>query len=771
MPLFPLLPALAAAVLSQPAGLQVSAAQYAKAESRLPANVRRLVLRDSVAPRWIAGDRFWYRVATDRGVEFVMVDPARRARRPAFDHHRLAAALGRASDTTLHPDTLPFAALGWDEVRGRAAITVETGGKGWRCELDQYRCLAAERPAPPDPKEARSPDGRWAIYLENHNLWVREVATGARRALTRDGERRNDYASTPESNTMAVTAARLGLPVPPAVLWSPDSRRVLSYRLDQRRVPDLHLLQHAPPDGQRPKLWTFAFPMPGDSVARLSWLIFEVATGAVTPVEDGSLPVAYRSPISFQEAWWHDSATVYYLDRERGVRAMHLKEVDVATGRVRTVFTERGKTLVEATPALGARPNVRVSANRAEVIWWSERDGWAHLYLVDAATGAVKQQITKGPWVVQRIVRVDERARRLWFLGGGREPGRDPYYSHLYSVGFDGGGLTLLTPEDAHHEIEVSPSGAWLVDRYSRVDLPTRTVVRSLDGRPAFAIEEADISRLTATGWRFPERFAIKAADDSTELFGILLFPSDFDPARRYPVIDEIYPGPQVATVPKAFFAGSDLMALAELGFIGIQIDGRGKPGRSKAFHDYSYGRLETGGGLEDHLTGYRQLARTREYLDLDRIGIYGHSGGGFASTRAMLMYPEVYKVAVSSAGNHDQRGYLSLWGETYQGMPSGDNYAAQANPSIANRLQGKLLLAFADLDDNVPPALTIQVIEALTKANKDYDLLIMPNGSHAMSGNPYFRRRRWDYFVEHLGGRTPPKEYLLRTPSDYPWP
>ncbi len=336
-------------------------------------------------------------------------------------------------------------------------------------------------------------------------------------------------------------------------------------------------------------------------------------------------------------------------------------------------------------------------------------------------------------------------------------------------MGFDGTGLTLLTPEDAQHDLTLDAPGEWIVDRVSRTDLSPVTVVRSLDGKAVLPLERADLSRLLATGWQWPERFTVKAADGQTDLYGIIFKPTGFDPARTYPVIEEIYPGPQVFIVPKSFEAGGDLRALVELGMIGVQVDGRGTAARSKAFHDYSYGRLETGGALEDHLAAFRQIAASRPYLDLSRVGIYGHSGGGFASTRAMFLHPEFYKVAVSSAGNHDQRGYLSLWGETYQGMPQGDNYAAQANPSIAKNLTGKLMLVYGDMDDNVPPALTLQVIDALTKANKSYDVLIVPNGSHAMSANMYFRRRRWDYFTEHLIGVTPPDNYLIKTGSEYP--
>ncbi len=753
------------------ASSQVSAGSYARAEASLATNANKLVLRDGIKPNWIkGGDRFWYRTTTLAGAEFVYVDPARRLRRPAFDHGRLAASLARAADTVVVGDSLPFQALVWDEEGKETRVVVSVRGKTWRCDLGTYRCDLTATPKPPDPNELMSPDGKWALFRKDYNLWIRATATDERRALTTDGERRNDYASHAESNTNRVTSERLELPNPPVALWSPDSRRILTYRLDQRGVREQHLVQSVHRDGLRPKLWSFVFPYPGDSVLPMaSWRIFDAEGGRMVAADAPAVSAALDVPLVFGDAWWGDSAgtVAYYLVRDRGVKAFRVRALDPTTGRVRTVAEERGPTMVEPAPLLGLPPLVKVLGGGREVVWFSQRDGWAQLYLLDGTTGLLKNRVTNGAWAVRELVRVDEAARRVWFTAGGREPGRDPYYRHLYSVNLDGTGLTLLSPEDADHQITASPSGGWMIDRFSRVDLAPTTVLRSADGKTVVPLERADISRLLATGWRYPERFTVQAAGDTTTLYGIILKPSTFDSTKRYPVVEEIYPGPQVNKVPKGFEAGGDHRAIVELGFVGVQVDGRGTPLRSKAFHDYSYGRLENGGGLEDHVAAYRQLGERERFLDLDRIGIFGHSGGGFASVRAMLLYPETYKVAVSSAGNHDQRGYLSLWGETYQGMPSGDNYLAQANPTIANNLRGKLLLAFGDMDDNVPPALTIQLIDALTKANKDYDLLIVPNGHHGMMASGYFRRRRWDYFVEHLMGAKPPAGYELKTPPE----
>ncbi len=750
----------------------VTARDYARAESRLPIHADSLVLRDQVQPNWIGGsNRFWYRVRTPRGAEFVYVDPEHGLRRAAFDPVRLARALGRATDSAFSPDTLPFQTLSWEEAGGRTAIVIPIGAKTWRCDLGRYRCDSTGRPEPRSPAEVWSPDSSRVAFLKGHDLWLRIAATGEERALTTDGAFRYDYATAPEGSTLFVTTQRLGLPVVPGVLWSPDSRRLLTYRLDQRGVGEFHLVQSAIREGHRPKLWSFAVPIPGDSVLPTAeWVVFDAVTGARTAVAAPPVLVSIESPIAFRQAWWDaDGRTAYYVDFERGVQAYRFRAIDAATGQVRTLLEERGPTMVEPTLTLGNRPNIQVIAGGREVVWFSERDGWGQLYRFEVATGRLINRITQGPWVVRELLRVDEKAGRVWFTAGGREPGRDPYYRHLYSVGLDGTDLRLLSPEDAEHEVTLSPGGDWALDRYSRVDLAPTTVLRSLDGKTVLPLERADVSRLLATGWRYPERFVTRAADGATDVYGILLRPSNFDSTHSYPVVEEIYPGPQAIKVPRAFVAGGDHQAIVELGFVGVEVDGRGTPYRSKAWHDYSYRHLENGGGLEDHVAAYRQLGPRYPFLDLGRVGIYGHSGGGFASTRAILLYPDLYKVAVSSSGNHDQRGYVALWGETYFGLPVDSSWNAQANGSLAGRLQGKLMLAFGDMDDNVPPALTIQVIDALTKANKNYDLLIVPNGHHGMMASPYFIRRRWDYLVRNLLGVEPP-EYQVTTAPRMPF-
>jgi dipeptidyl aminopeptidase/acylaminoacyl peptidase len=407
-----------------------------------------------------------------------------------------------------------------------------------------------------------------------------------------------------------------------------------------------------------------------------------------------------------------------------------------------------------------------------EVIWFSERDNWGQLYLYDLKTGKLKHQITTGEGNVTQVLRVDEPARTLFFLGVGREKGRDPYFTHFYRIGMDGKGLQLLTPEDANHEIALSDSGKYFVDSYSRPDVPAVAVIRDADGKPVMELEKADISKLVAAGWKPPTPFTVKGRDGSTDIYGLMYKPSTLDPSRKYPIVVSIYPGPQSGSVGSRSFspARGDTQALAELGFIVVQMDGMGTPGRSKKFHEAYYGDMGDN-TLPDQVAGVKQLAGRHAWIDIDRVGIYGHSGGGFASTAGMFRYPDFFKVGVSQAGNHDNRVYEDDWGEKWQGLlkKNGDgttNYDDQANQAHAKNLKGKLLLAHGTLDSNVPPYNTLLVVNELIRHNKDFDLILFPNRGHGFGSEPYMVRRRWDYFVRHLMGAEPPQGYELKPPA-----
>ena len=757
------------AVLAAGLGAAAAETDYRRAERFLPQNTRALAYRMKVEPRWIRGSgRFWYRIDTREGTEYVLVDPDRNARQPAFDHARLAAALSAAAGRSCAADSLALDSIDYQPDTNTLSFGV--GAERWSCDLRAYRCVKDESPAAL-PTERVSPDGRWAVSVRDHNLVIRPLGGGPEVAATTDGVLHHAYGGRTEGNTSYISDRLRGVSKPPVALWSPDSKKIVFYRIDERRVKDSYLLQYAPPDGSpRPVLHTFRLPLPGDQNLPLAELfVFDLDRRATVRVQYEAQPVTFESPIEVQSVWWsEDGERIYYIFAERADKALRLIEIDARTGTCRAILREEGPTHVEANLSLGGRPNVRILPGRNELIWFSQADGWGHLYLRDMRTGEPKSRITAGPWVVDEIHRVDEAGGWIYLTGLGREAGRDPYYRHLYRVSRDGSRTVLLTPEDADHSVSFSPDGRYFVDVLSRLDLPPVSLLRSSAGRLVRRLEQADMGRLRDMGWTYPERFSVKADDGVTDLYGMIVKPTNFDAAKSYPVIDAVYPGPQIIRTPVSLNTWSwtwlwEPQALAELGFIVVTIDGRGTPFRSKAFHDFAYANFKDGGALQDHITGLKRLAVTRPYMDLSRVGVCGHSGGGFAAARAILLYPDFYKVAVAAAGNHDQRGNNAGWGEKYSGLLDGDNYLDQINAGLAPRLKGKLLLAHGDMDDNVHPALTLQLADALVKANKDFDLLILPNANHSFEPHmSYFIRKQWDYFVRHLLGEEPPSGFRI---------
>lgn len=745
---------------------RVSGEDYASAERFL--NGDQLVFNAEVNPRWLAdGTRFWYRNRTRVGMEFILVDPEAGVRLPAFDHVRLAASLSLASDGHYIHNQLPFDEFHFtDDDR---ALTFEIDEQGWTCDLETYACTRINKEE--FAQGAVSPDGSLIVSVKDGNVHVRD-RSGSILALTTDGQPGCEYATAIPSPLVPAGIAPASED-PPAVMWSPDGKKILTHRIDRRDAGQFHLVQSVPLDGRtRPALHSYTYPLPGDQEVPFAELVILDADGQKeVRVDADPLPVLYYgSPLRPEWTWWSkDSSRIYIIHRNRGYQGYSLVKIDVDTGEPCILLEEQAETAIDPHLTSMGSPNVRVLSDAEEIIWFSQRDGWGHLYLYDGLTGEIKNQITSGPWAVADIVHVDESGRDVYFTAVGREEDRDPYYCHLYRVGLDGGDQELLTPEDASHEIAFSPSGQYFVDTYSRVDLPPTSVLRARGGRRICTLEEADIDLLLEAGWTLPERFCVKARDGVTDICGIILRPADFHPSERLPVLDDIYGGPQTNRARTSFAHAAEgrtasfwqAQALAELGFIVVMIDGLGMPYRWKAYHDVSFRNLGDG-GIEDHITALRQLAGRYPYMDLDRVGIYGHSAGGYASAHAILSFPHFYKVAVSSAGNHDHRLDKASWVERYMGLPVGDHYDEQANASLAGNLEGKLLLIHGEMDENVHVASTLQLVDALIRANKDFDMLILPNRSHACTDEPYFVRKRWDYFVRHLLGVEPPKGYQV---------
>jgi len=769
--------------LTAPLGAQtpraLTAADYDRAVKFLGANVTPLVYNVNITPRWLEDDTFWYRRTSETGSEFVLVDPARDSKRPAFDHAKLAAALSKAAGQSYDGKRLPFTDFEFSDERSAISFTV--GRQRWRCVLDGEceRAVRAEG-APPAAEEGMppfargagqrneilSPDKKKAAFIRDYNLWVRDVETKKETQLTTDGIKDYGYAT---DNAGWRSSDR------PVLLWSPDSKKIATFQQDQRKVGEMYLVSTKV---GHPELRAWKYPLPGDeNVAMIERVIIEVDGPKVIRLK--LPPDQHRSTLCddivcrggewADVQWSPDSVHLAFVSSSRDHKVATLKVAEASSGDIRTILEEKTSTYYESG---NGRVNWHYLPKTNEVIWFSERDNWGHIYLYDLETGQLKNRITSGEGNVTQVLRVDEKARQIYFLGVGREKGRDPYYSHYYKVGFDGKGLKLLTPENANHAVTLSPSGKIFFDSYSTPDTPQVSLVRNEEGKQLTSIEKADISKLLATGWKPPMQFTVKARDGETDLYGLLFRPSDFDPSKKYPIINNIYPGPQTGSVGGRSFnpARGDAAAIAELGFIVVQIDGMGTPWRSKKFHDAYFGNMGDN-TLPDQVAGMKQLAAKYPWIDIDKAGIYGHSGGGYATAGAMFHFPDFFKVGVSQAGNHDNRSYEDDWAEKWSGLlqknaDGTSNYDSQANQNFAKNLKGKLLLAHGTMDNNVPPYNTLLVVNELIRHNKDFDLILFPNRGHGFGSEPYMIRRRWDYFVKHLMGAEPPAGYVIKLPE-----
>jgi dipeptidyl aminopeptidase/acylaminoacyl peptidase len=749
----------------------ITTEDYARAEKLMGYNTASLVFRSGIRPGWLPDDRFWYRLSTAEGSEFLLVDPAKATRQPAFDHAKIAAALSAAAGASYDARHLPFTQFDFSADLRSISFTVRQ--RRWKCDLQTNQC-AAEGSTDQGAESQRrgvgvapglSPDKKRAAFIREFNLWVRDVASGKETQLTTDGVKDFGYATDNAGWTHSDRAI---------LLWSPDSKKIATFQQDQRKVGDMYLVDTKV---GHPTLQAWKYPLPGDPVvAMIERVIIDVDQPRVIRLK--MPPDQHRSTVCDNIAcrgteladaeWSPDSSELAFVSVSRDHKEAQLRIADL-TGAVRDVLQEKVATHFESGEN---QWNWRYLPASHEVIWFSERDNWGHLYLYDATTGRLKNQITKGDWVVTDVVRVDQKNRQLYFLAVGREAGRNPYFKHLYRVGLDGGNLSLITQDEGNHEITFSPSGRFLVDTYSQPDVAPVAVLRDENGKSITTIEKTDISKLLAAGWKPPVPITLKARDGSTNLYGLMYKPTNLDPNKRYPIVNHIYPGPQGGSVGSWSFMASrgDCQALAELGFIVVEIEGMGNPLRSKSFHDFYYGNMGDN-TLPDQVSGMKQLAAKYPWIDIDRAGIYGHSGGGYATAGAMFRYPDFFKVGISESGNHDNRMYEDDWGEMYQGLEiksnNTSNYDDQANQNLAKNLKGHLLLAHGTMDDNVPPNNTLLVVDALVKANKDFDLLMLPNQRHGYgTASNYMTRRRWDYFVRYLLGAEPPVNYQMRPPD-----
>jgi len=691
---------------------QITVDDYKKAEEQLSWNTSKLVDRMNVRPTWTEDGKFWYQNLIANGTEYVLYDLKTKSKKI---------------------------------LEGKSALPKEPKG-----------------PVYDRRKEVITPDGKKVVYINNWNLYVRDLDTGAETQLTKDGIENFGYA-TDNAGWRQSDA--------PIVLWSPDSKKIATYQQDQRHVSDMYLVKTTV---GAPELQAWKYPLPQDEkVIQIHRVIIDIENNKVIRLKvdpdprRGTLCDDISCSGNFDDNQWSDDGKqLAFVSSSRDHKIAQFRIADAETGDVKDYHREEVATQYESGQGT---INWTCLFDTKELIWYSEKDNWGHLYLYDLATGKLKNQITKGEYVVTEVKHFDKKARLIYFEANGKEAGRDPYFTHFYKVDISGKNLVLLTPEDGNHQITISPNFDYFIDNYSQPNVAPLSVLRKMDGTLVETLEKADISRLLATGWKAPTPIKVKSEDGKWDLYGLMFTPTHLDKNKKYPIINYIYPGPQGGGVgSRSFSPGrSDNQALAELGFVVVAIDGSCNPGRSKAFHDACYGDMSSN-TLPDQVSGMKQLAEKYPYIDLDRVGIWGHSGGGFATATAMFDYPEFFDVGVSESGNHDNRNYEDDWGERYVGLEKGDNYEKQANQLKAGNLKGKLLLAHGGMDDNVPPYNTNLVVDALIKANKDFDLLMFPNARHGYgSDSMYMMRKRWDYFVKNLLNQEPPKEFKIMFERD----
>jgi dipeptidyl aminopeptidase/acylaminoacyl peptidase len=755
--------AIAMFLSASPAFAQGTQADYERALG-LRKQYEALVGNVPEPPRWIGRThKAYYRRAVKGGHDFILVDADAKTKGPAFDHAAVAASLSKAAGKSYTALDLPFNSF--EFVDNERAIQFVAENATWRCNVADSSCRKAT-PAEAQaggrggrgggagaaggrgggagdttPQVRPSPDGKLEALIWNYNIAVRDATTKQNETvLTTDGSEGNAY----EFGSIA---------------WSPDGKKIAANRVRPGYRREVHYIESSPSDQLQPKHTVNVYAKPGDALALPQPVIIDVASKSAITLDDSLFPNPY-SLSRFE--WRKDSRAVTFEYNQRGHQVYRVLEADAASGRVRSVISEEPRTFFNYRTANG---NLADSGKKyrydlddgRDVIWMSERDGWNHLYLIDGTSGAVKRQITRGEWVVRAVIKVDEAAKQILFSAGGMNAGKDPYFLNVYRINFDGTGLTPLTTGDGNHTVAFSEDGTLYVDTWSRLDAaPVLELRRTADAGLVIALETGDIAQLQASGWKAPETFVAKGRDGRTDIWGVIYRPSNFSASRKYPVIENIYAGPQGSFVPKSFAAYNAMQAIAELGFIVVQIDGMGTSNRSKAFHDVAWKNLGDA-GFPDRILWHKAVAAKYPYYDISRVGIYGTSAGGQSALGALLFHGDFYKAAVSASGCHDNRMDKIWWNEQWMGWPLGPHYSAASNVDNAKNLRGDLLLIYGEMDTNVDPSSTLQVVNQLIKHNKNFDLLAIPGAGHT-SGGSYGDRKRWDFFVRHLLGVNPPR-------------
>jgi len=699
------------------------------------------VFYSGVVPQWIANtNRFWYVRETPKGKIYIVSDAVKKTQSVLFDHLKLAESLSKATNKQVeieklslqslqvsdNLDTIRFVNDGTKWIYLRLTNSLINDGKKTASKGDYWGKIDTER----EGKAVVSPDKTLSAFVKDNNLYLKDSLTGTVKALSADGTR-DEYYST-------------------NISFSPDSKNIAVMRIRTADMTQLHLIESSPADQLQPKLQTRDYVKPGDALPFRTPVIFSLVTGE----KKAASTDLFNSQMDLKGfEWFADSKSVLIEYNQRGHQVYRVLEMNAKTCLVKTLIEETSRTFVNYNRYF--RKNLE---GGNEIIWMSERDNWNHLYLYDRHTGKVKNQITRGEWYVRDIVNVDEKKREIIFSANGMVPNEDPYLIRYYRIRFDGKGLTCLTPEEGMHQAWFSENKKFFVDVYSMVNKAPVTVLRNAaNGKIVVPLEKADITELLKTGWIAPEPFVAKGRDGKTDIWGIIYRPTNFDAAKKYPVIEYIYAGPGSQYTPKTFITNNrNLSAISELGFIMIQMDGMGTSFRSKAFEEVCYKNLKDA-GFPDRIAWAKAAAAKYPYMDIERMGIFGASAGGQSAMGAVLFHPEHYKAAYSSCGCHDNRMDKIWWNEQWMGYPVDKSYEESSNVVNAHLLTRPLMLVVGELDDNVDPSSTYQVCNALIKANKDYELVVLPGVGHTMGGD-FGEHKRFDFFVKELMGVTTPK-------------
>ena len=773
--------------------------EYIQAEKFTQSKINTMLFSTMVDPHWFGdGKSFWYEYKTSEGTFWYVVNPYTKTKTPLFDRDEIAAKLTEIVKDPFEARHIPIRNLKAKD-DGRTFTFEVTSSKDAPKDKDNKkkkgqkevfyfsydlptRELTHLKDQEEEPKRLRwgtvSPDKKTVIYAKDLNLYRMSYddylkakkdekdSTIVEIQLTTDGV--EDFGFGMPYSRMNTDTLCNGKRRAVYGYWSPDSRHFATILSDNRAVKDLWVIDvTAKP---RPTLETYKYQMPGEMEAPIEHLyIFdmqdnsrkEIKTSAfkhqTLELEARPMEQKDRGAEDVARIWQGDNKRFFLTRSSRDLYRIDVCSYTVGQDSIVPVIEERMNTYQETRP-------LKVLGGGKEIIQWSERDGWAHLYLYDDA-GNLKNRITKGPWHVENIVKVDEKARVVYFTANGRNDDENPYYEHLYRANLDGSGLKQLTQGNYFHEVAMDDAARYILDNYSRIDTVPMAVVLDNNGNKVMDLQQSDFSQLFANGYKFPELFTVKAADGVTDLYGVMYKPYDFDSTKVYPIVDYVYPGPQVEAVYYPFTRMSVRTdRLAQAGFVVISVGQRGgHPSRSKWYHNYGYGNMRDY-PLADHKYAIEQLANRHSFIDIDKVGIHGHSGGGFMSTAAICQYPDFFKVAVSCAGNHDNNIYNRWWSETHHGVKEqvsekGDTtfvYKIATNPEIAANLKGHLLLIHGDIDNNVHPGNTMRVVEALIRAGKRFDMLILPKQRHSFGDmNEYFYWRLVDYFSEHLKGQS----------------